>query len=180
LEAVCGKSAELQHQGEQILIRQVAEQLKNPRDIIKAVTNQVEELAAAKKQIEQLENQLSGFIKDDLLNKAEQAGSSLFIGAVVATESAEMLKKLAHELRMSGHNLVIVLGARIAGKAALAIGISDQLNATLSLDAAGLIKSKVAGLIKGGGGGQKGLATAGGQDLNGIEPAIQAVRSVLF
>jgi alanyl-tRNA synthetase len=91
-----------------------------------------------------------------------------------------MLKKLAHELRMSGNNLVIVLGARIAGKAALAIGISDQLNATLSLDAAGLIKSKVAGLIKGGGGGQKGLATAGGQDLNGIEPAIQAVRSVLF
>ncbi|MEO0000909.1 MAG: alanine--tRNA ligase [Bacteroidota bacterium] len=180
LEAVCGKSAELQHQGEQILIRQVAEQLKNPRDIIKAVTNQVEELAAAKKQIEQLENQLSGFIKDDLLNKAEQAGSCLFIGAVVATESAEMLKKLAHELRMSGHNLVIVLGARIAGKAALAIGISDQLHAMLSLDAAGLIKSKVAGLIKGGGGGQKGLATAGGQDLNGIEPAIQAVRSVLF
>jgi type I restriction enzyme R subunit len=30
-----------------------------------------------------------------------------------------------------------------------------------------------------GGGGQKGLATAGGQDLNGIEQAIQAVRSVL-
>ncbi|MFM1963149.1 MAG: hypothetical protein RLZZ172_1994, partial [Bacteroidota bacterium] len=83
LEAVCGKAAEMQHQAEQILIRQVAEQLKNPRDIIKAVTNQVEELAVAKKQIEQLENQLSGFIKDDLLKKVEHAGDCLFIGAVV-------------------------------------------------------------------------------------------------
>lgn len=179
IEAVCGRSAELQHQQEQSIIKQISEQLKNPRDIVRAVTTQVDELAAARKQVEQLESQLAGFLKEDLLKKAENKSSGIFIGAVVATESAEILKKLAHELRSSGDNYLIVLGARIAGKAALAIGISDQLAAKLSLDAPGLIKSKVAGHIKGGGGGQKGLATAGGQDAQGIESAIQAVKEVL-
>jgi alanyl-tRNA synthetase len=179
IEAVCGRSAELLHQQEQSIIKQISEQLKNPRDIVRAVTTQVDELAAARKQVEQLESQLAGFLKADLLKKAENKSSGIFIGAVVATESAEILKKLAYELRSSGDNYLIVLGARIAGKAALAIGISDQLSAKLSLDAPGLIKSKVAGHIKGGGGGQKGLATAGGQDAQGIESAIQAVREVL-
>ena len=179
LEAVCGMAAELQHQGEQILIRQVAEQLKNPRDINKAVATQVEELALAKKQIEQLENQLSSFIKSDLLKQAEQIEGNVFVGSVIETGSADMLKKIAQELRMAGDNLLIVLAAKIGGKVALAIGVSDKLIADKSIDATNLIKTKVSALIKGGGGGQKGLATAGGQDLNGIEQAIQAVRSVL-
>jgi alanyl-tRNA synthetase len=104
---------------------------------------------------------------------------NVFVWSVIETGSADMLKKIAQELRMAGDNLLIVLAAKIGGKVALAIGVSDKLIADKSIDATNLIKTKVSALIKGGGGGQKGLATAGGQDLNGIEQAIQAVRSVL-
>jgi alanyl-tRNA synthetase len=180
IEAVCGRSAELQHLQEQSIIKQVSEQLKNPRDIVKAVAGQGEELTAIRKQMDQLEGQLIGFIKEDLLKKTKPGSMGLFIGEVVEAGSIDMLKKIAHEIRISGDNLLIALAAKIGGKVAFAIGISDQLTTTLSLDATVLIKTKVAGHIKGGGGGQKGLATAGGQDINGIEAAIESVRLAMI
>jgi alanyl-tRNA synthetase len=42
-----------------------------------------------------------------------------------------------------------------------------------------LIKTHVAGLIKGGGGGQKVLATAGGQDATGLQKTIDAVKAFI-
>jgi len=76
--------------------------------------------------------------------------------------------------------MVVILCARLGDKPAVAIGISDKLVQEQGLDAIQLIKTKVAGLIKGGGGGQKGLATAGGQELSGLEQAIQAVKASLI
>ena len=42
-----------------------------------------------------------------------------------------------------------------------------------------IIKEKVAPLIKGGGGGQKTMATAGGQDASRLEAVIQNVKNLL-
>ena len=179
IEAVCGEAAEDYHLEEQALIRQVATLLKNPRDIIKAVTNQSDELAAAKRQAEQLEQQLAGYIKMELLQTVEQQGAYAFVGALISVGSAELLKKICNELRMVQDNIVVMLCARIGDKPAVAIGIADKLVQERGLDAVQLIKTKVAGLIKGGGGGQKGLATAGGQELSGLESAIQAVKTSL-
>jgi alanyl-tRNA synthetase len=61
----------------------------------------------------------------------------------------------------------------------VAIGIADNLVAEKGLDATQLIKAKVAELIKGGGGGQKTLATAGGQNASALNEAIEAVKSSL-
>jgi alanyl-tRNA synthetase len=180
IEAVCGEAAEAYHVEEQALIRQVSTLLKNPRDIIKAVSNQSDELAAAKRQTEQLEQQLAGYIKMELLQTVEQTGAYAFVGALVSVGSAELLKKICNELRMVQDNIVVMLCARIGDKPAVAIGIADKLVQEQGLDAVQLIKTKVAGLIKGGGGGQKGLATAGGQELSGLEPAIQAVKTSLL
>ena len=42
-----------------------------------------------------------------------------------------------------------------------------------------IIKEKIAPLIKGGGGGQKTLATAGGQDASQLDKVIEMVKSLL-
>jgi alanyl-tRNA synthetase len=47
------------------------------------------------------------------------------------------------------------------------------------LDAGKIIKEIVAPLIKGGGGGQKTLATAGGSDISNLEQVIEKVKSLL-
>ena len=119
------------------------------------------------------------YIQKELIGKSEQIRGINFIGQVVDISSAELLKKLCNDLRNSYSNTVVVLGASTAGKASLAIGISDNLSAENDLDAVKLIKTLVAPLIKGGGGGQKILATAGGQEPSGLPLAIQSIKKAL-
>ena len=72
----------------------------------------------------------------------------------------------------------IVLAANIAGKASVAIGLSDELVAK-GLEAPKIIKEHITPIIKGGGGGQKNLATAGGQDASNLDKVIEVVKSLL-
>jgi len=55
----------------------------------------------------------------------------------------------------------------------------EQIAANKKLDAAATIKQKIAPLIKGGGGGQKTLATAGGQNTAELQQVIQVVKELL-
>ncbi|HEV8273266.1 MAG TPA: DHHA1 domain-containing protein [Chitinophagaceae bacterium] len=47
------------------------------------------------------------------------------------------------------------------------------------MDAGKIIKQVVAPIIKGGGGGQKTLATAGGQDASNLQKVIDSVRGLI-
>jgi alanyl-tRNA synthetase len=92
---------------------------------------------------------------------------------------ADALKKICFDLKNNLHDHLVVLGANIGGKPSVAISISDTVVAARQLDAGKIIKDIVAPLIKGGGGGQKNLATAGGQDAGGLAAVITQVRGLL-
>ncbi|HMF72893.1 MAG TPA: DHHA1 domain-containing protein, partial [Flavitalea sp.] len=77
------------------------------------------------------------------------------------------------------HDHLVILCANIGGKPSVAIGISDTVVAAKNLDAAKIIKEHVAPLIKGGGGGQKSLATAGGVDATVLDEVILRVKGLL-
>ena len=89
------------------------------------------------------------------------------------------MKKLCFELKPSLTNYVVVLAANIAGKPAVAILLDDKLAADKNLDAGKIIKQNIAPIIKGGGGGQKTLATAGGQDAGNLDKVTATVRDLL-
>jgi alanyl-tRNA synthetase len=74
---------------------------------------------------------------------------------------------------------VVVLCTNISGKSFVAISIDDKLGAAKNLDAGKIIKEHVAPLIKGGGGGQKTLATAGGQDASNLKKLIGVVKALI-
>ena len=57
--------------------------------------------------------------------------------------------------------------------------VNDTLQTSKGLEAQKIIKEQVAPLIKGGGGGQKGLATAGGQDPSNLLQVIESVKGLL-
>ncbi|HZE84909.1 MAG TPA: hypothetical protein VE035_11420, partial [Puia sp.] len=69
--------------------------------------------------------------------------------------------------------------ANIEGKASVAILLDEQLVTARNLQAPAIIKERVAPLIKGGGGGQKTLATAGGQDASNLPQVIAKVKELL-
>ena len=66
------------------------------------------------------------------------------------------------------------------GKASVAIMIDDKLSADKNLMPVKIIKQNIAPLIKGGGGGQKTLATAGGQDASNLDKVIDVVKSLFI
>ncbi|MFN5422608.1 MAG: alanine--tRNA ligase [bacterium] len=179
IEAVCGYPAEQKIGQDQALIKEVSGLFKNPRDLVRAIEQQSEEFTSIKKQLEQVEARLIGFLKTELVGKSELVGSVHFIGQLVEASSSDALKKICNELRSMNPHSIVVLAANVSGKPNVAVGIADDLVSEKGLDAVALIKNHVAGLIKGGGGGQKALATAGGQDVSGLQQSIAAVRSFI-
>ncbi len=57
--------------------------------------------------------------------------------------------------------------------------LDENVSISKKLEAPKIIKEHVAALIKGGGGGQKTLATAGGQDVSKLYDVIEKVKSLL-
>ncbi|GAA4462109.1 alanine--tRNA ligase [Nemorincola caseinilytica] len=179
VEAVSGLAAEHFINEQLQLIANIAAQLKNAKDPVKAIEKLQEERTQLEKHVENLEaRQLVG-IRNELLTKDEIVNQVSYIGQIVTVSSADGLKKLCTDLKNHLNDHVVVLCANIDGKAFVAVGVDEKVHAARGLDAGKIIKEHVAPLIKGGGGGQKTLATAGGQDVGGLQAVIDKVRGLL-
>jgi alanyl-tRNA synthetase len=178
IEALTGPAAVRYIDDKISQFKNVSELLKT-KDPLKAIEKLIEEKAVLEKKIERLEARELVGIRNELLKKDEIINGITFIGDIVEVGNADALKRLCADLKTNLNSYVAVLGANIGGKPFVAIGISDTLVAAKGLDAGKLIKEKIAPLIKGGGGGQKTLATAGGQDAGKLREAIEAVKGVL-
>jgi alanyl-tRNA synthetase len=113
------------------------------------------------------------------LHKDEIINGVTFVGDIIEVSNADALKKLCFELKIKLNDHLAVLCANIDGKAHVAVGISERVVVAKNLDAGKIIKEYVAPLIKGGGGGQKTLATAGGQDVSNLQNVIETVKKLL-
>ncbi|CAN5749203.1 alanine--tRNA ligase [soil metagenome] len=179
IEAVSGKMAEVYIDKAFSEIAAIKTQLKNPKDILKSIDHLLTENNVLSKRIDALEaRQLVG-IRNELLQKDEIIDNVTFVGDIVEVSNADALKKLCVDLKNHLHDHVVVLCANIDGKAYVAIGIAETVVAAKNLDATKIIKEHIAGMIKGGGGGQKNLATAGGQDISKLQEVIEKVKSLL-
>ncbi|KYP14817.1 MAG: alanine--tRNA ligase [Flavihumibacter sp. CACIAM 22H1] len=179
MEAVAGVafSAWLTEQVNQL--DAVKQAFRNPKELGKSIDAALAENLQLKKQLESLENRALVGIRNELLAKDEIINGITFIGDIVEVGNADALKKLCFDLKNNLNDYLVVLAANIGGKPSVAISIADTVVAAHGLDAGKLIKEKVAPLIKGGGGGQKNLATAGGQEAGNLPAVIEAIRAVL-
>ena len=112
-------------------------------------------------------------------HQLEKQGDISLIIQEIQVKSPPELKDLAFKLRNQVDMLFGALGSNIDGKAHLAVVISDDLIKKLNLDAGAIIK-KIAPEIKGGGGGQAFLATAGGSNPSGIQNALSLARKYIL
>jgi len=179
IEAMSGKAAEDFINNELEELESVKEKLKNPKDIQKALESLLAEKEKLSKEVDHLQSQILATINEQIVKKAILINGVNFIGEIVSVSNADSLKKLALLLKENFKNYVIVLCADIEGKATVVVAIDDNLVSSKKLDAVKIIKETVAPLIKGGGGGQKTLASAGGQDVSKLDEVIQKVKLLL-
>ncbi len=165
-------------------LKEITNLLKS-QDPVKAVEKIILEKQELEKKIESLETKQLNSIKEILLEERvpfpfSSKEEAFFIGKVVEVSNADHLKKLSFELKEElGNNYIVILCSNIGGKAAVSVLLSDSMGTHKGLEAPKIIKEIVAPLIKGGGGGQKTLATAGGQDASNLEGVIAKVKELI-
>ncbi|HEX8332942.1 MAG TPA: alanine--tRNA ligase-related protein, partial [Segetibacter sp.] len=179
IEAVSGNGAEQYINTQLTAFRQVKEALKNPKDVAKAVENLQSENAELRKKIESMEVKQLTVIGKELLNKAEDINGITFIGQSVEVSNSDALKKLCIDLKPQLQKHLVVLTTKAEGKAYVAIMVDEETSTSKNIEAPKVIKEHIASIIKGGGGGQKTLATAGGQDASNLQQVIDKVKSLL-
>ncbi|PWT73749.1 MAG: alanine--tRNA ligase [Bacteroidetes bacterium] len=179
IEAVSGKSAENYVFEQMEKLQAIRELVRNPADLLKSIEALASENAELKRRIESLESKQLVLVKEQLLKQVKTVNGINFIGQQVEASNSDALKKLCFDLKSDLEDYAIVLAAKIENKASVIIIFDEELVKHKNLDASKIIKEKVAPLIKGGGGGQKSLATAGGQDPSQLQKVIDVVLSVL-
>jgi alanyl-tRNA synthetase len=179
IEAVTGSNALTFVNAQLQQLKDIKTALKNPKDAVVAVEGLINEKASLEKRLEVLELEKVRQLSATLQSQVESINGINFLGKIVDVTSADALKQLCFTLKTQIENHVFILAANIGGKANVALMISENLVAEKGLDAPKIIKEKIAPIIKGGGGGQKSFATAGGQEAGQLEQVIAQVKGML-
>ena len=179
VEACCGKQAEVYLQEQFQLLDSIKQTLKNPKELLRTIEQLQSDNTDLKKQLEVLETRQLRELSKTLVQEIETVNGISFLGKQIAVDNPEALKKICTELKALHADHVAVLTALIQEKSFVAVSVSESIVQSKGLDAGKVIKEKIAPLIKGGGGGQKTLATAGGQLVDQLPAVIAAVKSLL-
>ena len=179
IEAVCGAAAQKMISDTFVEMNAIRSLLKNPADIQKSLESLLADNNTLGKRIESLEARQLVVIRNEIMQKDTIINNVSFIGEIIEVPNADALKKLCFDLKNHLHDHLVVLCANIGGKAHVAVSVSETVVVAKNLDAAKIIKEIVSPLIKGGGGGQKNLATAGGQDVGNFATLITKVKELI-
>jgi alanyl-tRNA synthetase len=178
IEAVSGVACENFIQEQFSIIQDAKEILKHPADLTKSITNLAEENTLLRKRAESLEAKQLQALSQELLNKVERQNGINFLGQILDVNSPDALKKIAFELKHELKNSFIFLASNIGGKAHIVLAVDDQLADEKNLDAPKIIREKIAPLIAGGGGGQRTMASAGGQNPSKLTEVLASMKAL--
>ena len=172
IEAISGEEAFKRIQEQLHTIEKANELFRNQGKLVDNIQKLQEQNIELQRKIELFERERLSSLKKDLIQLMKDYGAIRFISAKVPSVSAQALKDLAFQLKNQVEKLFLVLAqAGDDGKAQLLVMISESLVESHNLDASKLIR-EWAKEIRGGGGGQKFFATAGGKNPDGIEAAL--------
>jgi alanyl-tRNA synthetase len=141
----------------------------NVPDLAGAIRKMVEENEAYKKQMEEIAKEKTLALKNDLKGMAVEM-NGINVVKIDTPMDPVMLKNAAFMLQKETQNFVIAAAFEAAGKPQLLLMYSDDL-VKAGHNAGNDVRS-AARNIMGGGGGQPGLATAGGKNIEGLDAAL--------
>ena len=171
IEAVTAAGAEEYINSKIRAADEVASLLKSQGKIRESVEKLIAENNSLRKTIEKIQVREAAEAVKKIQEKAIVINGITFISGKLDIESSEILKTVAFNLRKGSDASVGVLGSVIDGKASLVVIVSDKLVKERNINAINIIK-EISPEIKGGGGGQPFIATAGGKNPDGIPDAI--------
>jgi alanyl-tRNA synthetase len=178
IEAVTAAKAEEYINDRLKTVDEIATLLKSTGSITRSVEKLMAENNSLKKSVEKFQAQSAALRLKEMVDKAVKINDITFVSGQIETDSADVMKNIAYQLRTSSDNTVMVIGSENAGKANILVAVSDDLVNERKISAVAIIR-EISGEINGGGGGQPFLATAGGKNPEGIQRAIKKAAEFL-
>ena len=176
IEAVTGEQAEDMVDAMQTLIKTARSFFNNVPDLTGAIQKMIEDNASFKKQAEEFAKAKAADFAKRLSGMAEVKNGINIIALSHYSDpqiDPAMLRNAALSLQKELKNTALVAAYEASGKPQLMLMYSDDLVAAGRH--AGKEIGAAAKLIQGGGGGQPGLATAGGKDIAGLKDALETL-----
>jgi alanyl-tRNA synthetase len=178
IEAVTAAKAEEYINDRLKTVDEIATLLKSTGSITRSVEKLMAENNSLKKSVEKFQAQSAALRLKEMVDKAVKINDITFVSGQIETDSADVMKNIAYQLRTSSDNTVMVIGSVNAGKANILVAVSDDLVNGRNISAVEIIR-EISGEINGGGGGQPFLATAGGKNPEGMQRAIKKAAEFL-
>lgn len=178
IEAITADEAEKFVNDNQKLLDQIKELLKNPKDLLIATKNLLEDKNQLEKKLEAVNQEKANQIKDQLAVKAVKGNGYSLIVEKISVPNAEALKNIAYALRNQFTDLLLILAADVEGKPQVSVMIGEELMKSNKYHAGNMVK-ELAKEIDGGGGGQPFFATAGGKNLDGLDNVLKKAKQLI-
>lgn len=175
IEAITSDKAEAYFEQKASTLDEIAFALKNPKDIVKAVTDLQSKNNALQKEVEQYRRNHAMLIKADLKQRIVALNGVNYLEAIIDLDAAS-IKDILFNLKGEVEHFVGVIGGKDDGKCSLSIIAADHIVNEKNFNAGALIR-EVSSLIQGGGGGQANFATAGGKNAGGLQDALSLIKS---
>jgi alanyl-tRNA synthetase len=174
IEAITGEKAIAFYREKETTLKVIKDLLNKPQNVVKALTGLIEEKFALQKQVDRYTQDYAIAFKASLLKKVRKVGdiSLIFGKADGPMDNAGIIKDVAYQLRGEIDDLILVIGAIIAGKPQLTVMVSDKLVREKKIHADEIVKV-AAHEFDGGGGGQPFFANASGKNPDKLEKAME-------
>jgi alanyl-tRNA synthetase len=178
IEAFTGVVAERYIDEHMEIVKQIAGNFENQKDLVKAVRSVLEEHSSLSRQVGRFQKNMLAVIAKNLEDQMEKIGDIMLGSARIDVDNAGLLRDLAFQVRSRYPRVCLILGAEIDGKAHLAIMLAEIAIERYNLNASAIIR-EIASEIQGGGGGQAFFATAGGKNSRGIDAALDRAQGII-
>ncbi len=178
LEALTGEAARLYLLEEEGRLRQAAGHLKSaPKDVPDRVKTLVEDIRRLEKELSLARRKSAVGDGGQAVVEIKEIGGVKFLGRVLEGIAPGDLRAMADEGKRTLGSGVVALVSVDDGKAALLVGVTDDL--TSGIDAVSLVRAGAVALGGKGGGGRPDMAQAGGPDGAAAEKALEAIEALL-
>ncbi|MEX0779914.1 MAG: alanine--tRNA ligase [Balneolales bacterium] len=180
IEAVTGKAADRYLRKEKVIVEQFKSHIGKTDDPVSGLEKLIIEKKELEKEVEKLRLHSATSSLINLIDNAETLSNKIkLIRGEIPGASMDVLKQLGYEsLRKSAEGTVTVLGSKDEknGKVYLLAAVTDDVIARGIK--AGALVGRLAKLVGGGGGGQPGLATAGGRQPEKLGEALEEAKNI--
>ena len=177
IEAVSGISALERVKAEEDTIKEIRGLFNNAPNILSAINRLIADNANYKKMAEEDEKKRANHLAHELADNAENYNGIRLVRYTESKRNPVLVRAIAGIIQKEVENTVFAAAFEFEGKPQLILAYTNDLVA--SGRNAGADIRDAAKCIQGGGGGQPGLATAGGRDSSGLQAALDTMVSKL-